>query len=285
MPEDVDRIKRAMVVHAHPDDAEFTAAGTIAKMAAGGVEWTLVIATAGNRGGEGDRTEDELVGVRDKEQRAAADLMGVKNTVNLGYDDGSLTPSLELRKDITRVIRQYQPDLVVTANPVRNFSFIGGNHPDHLAVGEATLAAIYPTARNPMALPELLEEGLEKWVVKWVYIGGAAQEEANFFVDITDHVETKVAALKSHASQLGDWVDGWVKLQGARAAHDGRERGLVEGDYAESFHRMYTGELDSPDAFKAAFGELPAGFEMPTGPRRASLGTRGRAGASGSVEE
>lgn len=284
MADDIHEIKRAMVVHAHPDDAEFTAAGTIAKMAAAGTEWTLVIATAGNRGGEGDRTEDELVGVRDQEQRAAADLMGVKNIVNLGYDDGSLQPSLELRKDITRAIRQHRPDLVITANPVRNFSFIGGNHPDHLAVGEATLAAIYPTARNPMALPELLaDEGLDKWVVRWVYVGGAAQEDPNLFVDITDHVDTKIAALKSHASQLGDWVDGWVKLQAARTAHDGRERGVVEGDYAESFYRMYTGELDSPDAMRAAFGDLPEGFEMPTGPRRASLGTRGRTPAS--VEE
>jgi LmbE family N-acetylglucosaminyl deacetylase len=168
MPEEQFPIHRAMVVHAHPDDAEFNAAGTIAKLAADGVEWTLVVATGGNRGGEGDRTEAELTAVRIEEQRAAANLIGIKEIVNLGYDDGNLTPSLDLRRDITRAIRQYRPDLVITANAVRNFGPIGGNHPDHLAVGEATLAAIYPTARNPMALPELTAEGLEKWVVTWV---------------------------------------------------------------------------------------------------------------------
>ncbi|HEV3235016.1 MAG TPA: PIG-L deacetylase family protein [Candidatus Dormibacteraeota bacterium] len=274
MPEDEFPIHRAMVVHAHPDDAEFSAAGTIAKLAADGVEWTLVVATQGNRGGEGDRTEAELAAVRIQEQRAAADLIGIKEIVNLGYDDGSLTPSLDLRRDITRVIRQYRPDLVITANPVRNFGPIGGNHPDHLAVGEATLAAIYPTARNPMALPELREEGLEKWVVTWVYVSGAHQAEPNLYVDVSDYVDVKVNALLAHASQLGDWVGEWVRTQSRRAAQEAMERGMGSMEYAEAFYRMYTGELTSGAALKEVFGPLPEGMTLPERTERASLGDR-----------
>jgi LmbE family N-acetylglucosaminyl deacetylase len=263
-----------MVVHAHPDDAEFAAGGTIARMASEGVEWTLVICTEGNRGGEGDRTEEELTRVRVEEQRAAADLMGVTNVVNLGYDDGSLTPSLELRRDITRAIRRYQPDLVITANPVRNFGPIGGNHPDHLAVGEATLAAIYPTARNPMALPELRAEGLEKWYVNWVYVSGAAQVQPNLYVDVTDHVEAKVKALQAHGSQLGDWVAEWVTTQCRRTALEAAERGMGTMDYAESFQRMYTGELNTGEALREVFGPLPEGMKLPERGGRRSLGNR-----------
>ncbi len=131
--EDLYRIERAMSVYAHPDDAEFGCSGTLARMAADGIEVTVVVCTAGNRGGEGDRTEEELAAVRQQEQEAANKILGIANYVNLGYDDGSLMPSLELRKDITRVIRQYRPDVVICGNPVRNLRSVGGNHPDHLA--------------------------------------------------------------------------------------------------------------------------------------------------------
>jgi LmbE family N-acetylglucosaminyl deacetylase len=268
MSEEVFPVRRAMVVHAHPDDAEFSCGGTIARMAADGVEWTMVVATSGNRGGEGDRTEEALTRVRVEEQRAAADVLGINGVVNLGYDDGSLTPSLELRRDITRQIRKYQPDLVVTANPVRNFGFIGGNHPDHLAVGEATLSAVYPTARNPMAVPELLKEGLEKWVVTWVYVTGATLEKPNHYVDVSDYLDRKIEALLRHKSQLGDWVDGWIRVQQRRAAVDAREAGAGEMEYAEAFYRMYTGELNSAEAMKAAFGPLREGMELPQRARR-----------------
>src|SRR5207253_10464689 len=104
--------------------------------------------------------------------------VGIEAYINLGYDADSMMPSLELRKDITRVMRKDRPNLVITHNPVRNFNYIGGNHPDHLAIGEATLAAIYPTARNPMAVPDLLEEALEKWAVHWGYLTGRRLGEA-----------------------------------------------------------------------------------------------------------
>ena len=241
-----------MVVHAHPDDAEFVCAGTIAKLADAGVEWTVVVCTQGNRGGEGDRTEEELARVRDQEQRRAADIMGVKTLLNLGYDDGSLTPSLDLRRDITRAIRQYRPNLVIAANPVRNFGPIGGNHPDHLAAGEATLAAIYPTARNPMALPELLEAGLDKWAVDWVYVAGAYQVPPNLFVDVSATIDRKVQALMAHRSQLGEWVDRYVRGRAAAEAGAAREAGLGDFEYAEAFVKMFTGELSSREAVAEA---------------------------------
>ena len=244
--EAADRIERVLVVHAHPDDLEFTCGGTVARMSAEGVEVNSVICTEGNRGGEGDRTDEELVKVRREEQAAAARVLGIKEVVYLGYDDGSLTPSLELRKDITRQIRRFRPNLVICPNPVRHFGLIHGNHPDHLAAGEATFAAVYPTARNPMALPELLrDEGLEKWVVDWVYVGG--QLERNHYEDITSTVDRKVEALACHKSQLPPEVGGWVKYRDKETAAEAREKGLGDFEYAEGFRKIWTGEIRRPE--------------------------------------
>ncbi len=248
MSEELFPIHRVMSVHAHPDDAEFGCSGTLARMAEDGVEVTIVVCTAGNRGGEGDRSEEELTRVREEEQQAAAAIIGVTNYINLGYDDGSLTPSLELRKDITRVIRKHQPNLVITANPVRNFSFIGGNHPDHLAAGEATLAAVYPTARNPMALPELLQEGLDKWAVDWVYIIGATLEKPNHFEDIGRSIDKKVKALLAHKSQLGEWAGEYARMSAKDSAKRAEKSGVAGLEYAEEFFKMFTGELKSEGA-------------------------------------
>ena len=248
-------IHRAMSVGAHPDDAEFGCAGTLAKLAEDGVEVTVVVCTAGNRGGEGDRTEEELARVRVEEQQAANDILGVKNYVNLGYDDGSLMPTLELRKDITRVIRKYRPNLVITSNPVRNFSSIGGNHPDHLATGEATLAAIYPTARNPMALPELLPEGLEKWVVDWVYITGQTLEKPNLYEDISRTIDKKANALLAHQSQLGDWVGKYARVSAKEAAERAAKVGVEGIEYAEEFLKLFTGEARAEGAAELVAAE------------------------------
>jgi len=248
-------IHRAMSVGAHPDDAEFGCAGTLAKLAADGVEVTVVVCTAGNRGGEGDRTEDELARVRAEEQAAANEILGVSRYINLGYDDGSLLPTLELRKDLTRVIRQHRPNLVITHNPVRNFSSIGGNHPDHLASGEATFAAIYPTARNPMALPELLAEGLEKWVVDWVYVMGQTQETPNLFVDITGTVQKKADALLAHKSQLGEWAGKYAFSSARESGERAAGAGFPGIEYAEEFLKLFTGEPRSEGAAELVAAE------------------------------
>ena len=244
------KVERVMVVHAHPDDMEFGCGGSVAKWTSAGVEVDLVICTEGNRGGEGDRTEDELTAVRRQEQAAAAKVLGVNEVVYLGYDDGYLTPSLELRKDITRQIRRFRPQVVVSPNPVRNFGFIGGNHPDHLAVGEATLAAIYPTARNPMAVPELRDEGLEKWVVTWIYVGGRPYEDMDHFEDVTATIDRKVEALLCHGSQLGPEVAQFIKWWTSQTADKARERGLADFKYAEGFMKLWVGELRRPEDFK-----------------------------------
>jgi LmbE family N-acetylglucosaminyl deacetylase len=243
MSDDLFPVKRAMGVGAHPDDSEFGAFGTLAKLVRQGVDCTLVVVTNGNAGGEGDRTHEELARVRVEEQVAAARVIGIERIINLGYDDGYVTPSLELRKDLTRVIRQYEPDLVISPNAVRNYGYIGGNHPDHLAVGEATLAAIYPAARNPMAFPDLLEkEGLEKWVVNWVYVTGATLERPNHWEDITDVLDKKVEALLAHQSQLPPEVGDWVRSYAADAGRRARKHGGMDYEFAEEFLRLFTGE-------------------------------------------
>ncbi|MFN2464872.1 MAG: PIG-L deacetylase family protein [Candidatus Dormibacteria bacterium] len=248
MSEDLFPIRRAMAVGAHPDDNEFGCFGTLARMVDEGVECTLVIVTNGNAGGEGDRTHAELAKVRVEEQVEAARIIGIprQRIVNLGYDDGHVTPSLNLRRDLARVIRQFRPDLVISHNAVRNYGFIGSNHPDHLAVGEATLAAIYPTARNPMAFPELLEkEGLDKWVVNWVYITGSTLEKPNHWVDIAATVDRKIAALLAHHSQLPPETGDWARQMAVDSAIRGKKHGGVDFEYAEEFLKLFTGELRS----------------------------------------
>ncbi|MGI8607745.1 MAG: PIG-L deacetylase family protein [Candidatus Dormibacteria bacterium] len=246
MTEELFPITRALAIGAHPDDNEFGCFGTLAKLVEQGVECTLVVVTNGNAGGEGDRSREELAKVRVEEQAAAAKIIGIERIINLGYDDGSVTPSLELRKDITRVIRQQRPDLVIQPNAVRNYGFIGGNHPDHLAVGEATLAAIYPTARNPMAFPDLLEkEGLDKWVVNWVYITGSTLERPNHWEDITDTMERKIQALLAHKSQLPPEIGEWIKVMAADSGDRAKKHGGKDYQYAEEFLKLFTGELRS----------------------------------------
>lgn len=246
MTDELFPIKRAIAVGAHPDDCEFGCFGTLAKLVKQGVDCTLVVVTNGNAGGEGDRTHEELTRVRVEEQAEAARAIGIERIINLGYEDGYVTPSLELRKDLTRLIREHRPDLVISHNAVRNYGFIGGNHPDHLAVGEATLAAIYPTARNPMAFPDLLEkEGLQKWVVSWVYITGSTLERPNHWEDITDVIDKKLEALLAHRSQLPPEVGEWVRANAAESGGRASKHVGNEYEFAEEFLRIFTGEARS----------------------------------------
>lgn len=196
-------LERALVVISHPDDAEFGAAATIAQLTAAGVRVDYVVTTDGSKGTEDpDMTPEELSATRMAEQRAAADILGVREIVHLGYPDGYLQPTLELRRDITRQIRRFRPDLVITQNPQRRLDhnpFVG--HPDHLATGEATLASVYPAARDHLNFPELWrDEGLEPWKVRQVLLTGV--EEPNLWLDIGETFETGLAAILAHASQV-----------------------------------------------------------------------------------
>ena len=234
---EIDGIERVLVVVAHPDDCDFGCAGTTARWTDAGVNISYVIVTDGDAGGfDRSITRKEMATIRRREQTEAAAEVGVTDLTFLGYPDGRLTPSIELRRDIARVIRTKQPQRVITQSPVRNFTRIFASHPDHLAVGEATLCAVYPDARNPFAHSELLEqEGLEPYSVADVWMSaavGSAQDTQ--VVDVTDTADRKLAALRCHRSQYTDWdaleqrVRGWLE---ATAKMNGLEPGRLAEQY------------------------------------------------------
>ena len=218
-------LERALVVFSHPDDAEFSAAATIAHLTNAGARVDYVVTTDGGKGTEDPAvTEAELSAMRQAEQRAAADVLGVSEIVHLGYPDGYLEASLDLRRDIVRQLRRFRPDVVIAQNPVRRQDgnpFIG--HPDHLATGEATLAAVYPAARDRLNFPELMEEGLEPWKVRQVLISGV--ERPNLFLDVSDTFDRGLHALLCHASQITDAAAVEERLR-ERAAELGEPVGL-----------------------------------------------------------
>jgi LmbE family N-acetylglucosaminyl deacetylase len=223
-----------LIVTAHPDDVDFGTAGTVAAFTKAGVEVTYCIATNGDAGGS-DRavSRSDMAAIRQREQRAAAAEVGVIDIRFLGHPDGRLQPTIELRRDISRVIRQVRPERVLTQSPERRWDFIFASHPDHLAAGEAAVCAVYPDARNPFAHPELLdEEGLEPWAVNELWIVGVP--EANMAVETTCTIERKVAALLRHESQISDSAGVTARVMDSGRA-SGREAGLPEGSTAELF--------------------------------------------------
>ena len=230
--------ERVLVVMAHPDDVDFGAAGTVSHWTEQGIEVSYCLITDGDAGGfDPDVPRSEIAGIRRAEQTAAAKAVGVEQLYFLGYPDGRLVPSIELRRDISRVIRQVRPGRVLCQSPERNYQRIFASHPDHLAAGEATLCAVYPDARNPFAHPELAAEGLEAHTVPEVWITAANQ--ADVYVDITDHFEAKMEALHSHVSQHPDptGLDDRMRMWGTATAEAG---GLPEGRLAEAFMRIRT---------------------------------------------
>ncbi|HTK06333.1 MAG TPA: PIG-L deacetylase family protein [Ktedonobacteraceae bacterium] len=233
--------KVALVVVAHPDDAEFMAAGTVATWAADGWDVHYVICTDASGGGP-DHAEDVspearkvISNIRKREQRAACDVLGAKDIVFLDYPDGLLEPSMALRRDLVRVFRQYRPSRVICQSPDRNWErgyAIGGYHPDHLAAGTATISAFYPASQNGWDFPELLQEDLKPHKIHEIYFAGAPT--ANFAVDISATIDKKIESLRAHASQLADEFDeieGWIKKW---TVEIGKKHGM---EYAEEFHR------------------------------------------------
>ena len=228
---------RILVIAAHPDDVDFGTAASVATWTDAGLEVIYCIVTDGDAGGS-DRSvsREDMAVIRRAEQTAAAKCVGVSDLRFLGYPDGRVEATLALRKDLARVIRQVQPGRVVCPSPERNYARPGASHPDHRAVGSAAMDAVYPDARNPFAFPELLdEEQLEPWSVPELWIAGGL--EPNEFVDVTETFPRKLAALRSHVSQVGDRDDlegllrGWM-TRTAEAA------GLPEGRLAEAFQVM-----------------------------------------------
>src|SRR3954453_3320620 len=195
-------VERALVVVAHPDDADYGAAGTLAAWTDAGIAVTLLLCTRGEQGGFDDTPRDQMPAIREREQRAAAGELGYDDVRFLdGWSDGWLEPTWELQKSIVRVIRQVRPQRVLTQSPQRMLQRLQASHPDHLAAGEATVRAVYPASENPFAWPELIDEGLAPWKVTELWL--MAHPESSEVVDITDRFDRKVAALRAHASQTG----------------------------------------------------------------------------------
>ncbi len=226
---------RAMVVVAHPDDAEYGCSGTVARWIREGWEVTYVLCTDGSKG-TSDRsiTAEQLTATRTEEQKNAGKVLGLKAVEFLGYPDGYLVPSLNLRRDIAREIRRHRPGVLICPYPIRDLQGpFPGNHPDHIAAGEAALAAIFPTARDHLTFPELLDNGFQPWAVREAWVMGHPKPDV--FVDITEDFDTSVDALLQHASQMAmppdevrtrmrDWKRGRAKGRGI--------------EYAETFKRI-----------------------------------------------
>ena len=228
-----DQIERVLVVTAHPDDVDFGAAGTVASLTARGVAVTYCICTDGDAGGFDPAVpRSEIGGIRRAEQTAAAKVLGVDDLVWLGYPDGALVATLELRRAIAEVIRRVKPQVVITQSPDRNHVRIPASHPDHREAGAAALDAIYPDARNPYA-PNMIDLTSEPWSVLEIWVQG--REVSNKWVDMTDSFDLKLDALLCHASQmsvpreaLAERMRGWFSLTA-------KEGGLPAGRMAEAF--------------------------------------------------
>jgi LmbE family N-acetylglucosaminyl deacetylase len=228
-----------LVIGAHPDDIDFGACGTLATWTDAGARVVYCIVTDGDAGGFDPAVpRSAMVGIRRAEQEAAAKVVGVEEVEFLGYPDGRLVASLDLRRDLARVIRRVRPGRVVAPSPERNWLRIQASHPDHLATGEAALSAVYPDARNPFAFPELLDEGLEPHVASEVWL--MASPRADHVVDISDSIDRKVAALRCHVSQLPD-PDALEERVRAWTATIAQEGGLPPGRAAETFQIVQTG--------------------------------------------
>jgi LmbE family N-acetylglucosaminyl deacetylase len=229
-------IERILVVTAHPDDVDFGAAGSVARRTDAGIDVAYCVVTDGEAGGRHSGIgPSELAELRRVEQTTAAKVVGVTDLTFLGYPDGRLMASIELRRDITRVIRRVRPQRVLCQSPERNYQRIYASHPDHLACGDAALAAVYPDARNPFAHPELLDEGYEPWAAEEIYVMTASGPDT--FVDITDTADCKIEALRSHVSQMPDpeRIEQLVRGWGATLAE---QAGFPPGHLAEGYLRV-----------------------------------------------
>jgi LmbE family N-acetylglucosaminyl deacetylase len=227
--------RSVLVVVAHPDDAEFMAAGTLAKWAREGKEVNYVVCTAGDKGtSDPNLSPSVLAEIRRKEQREACDRVGANELVFLGYEDGVLQNTLQLRRDVVRMIRRFRPDVVVCQDPTSRWSAQGYlNHADHRAAGDATLDAVYPSARDPHVFPDLLSEGLEPHKVREVYVGGTNQPDV--WIDVSETIDVKIHALRAHESQVGPAVRpnrDMEKFIRERLAQVGEPQGMA---YAEAF--------------------------------------------------
>ncbi len=233
-PQKVPRI--VLGVAAHPDDLDFSSAGTVATWAAAGAEVYYLVLTNGNKG-SADRTADPaaLTELRRQEQRDAAAILGVKDVFFCDYEDGALEVTMDVKRDIARIIRQVRPEVVITFDPCMLYNADMGfiNHPDHRAAGQATLDAVYPLARDHLSFPELYrDEGLEPHNVSAVLLANFTNQ--NYHVNITECFDTKIAAIMAHTSQVAD-PEAMKNMMRTMASRIGASAGV---SLAEGFMRI-----------------------------------------------
>ena len=219
----------ALVITPHPDDAEYGVAGTVVKWTRDGKEVIYAVCTNGNKGSNDPEMKPEkLAEIREQEQLAAAKLLGVNEVIFLRHEDQTLEDTPEFRKEIVRLIRTYRPEVVVTSDPYRRYIW----HRDHRITGQVVLDAVFPYARDRLAYPDLLEQGIEPHKVKEVLLWAA--EEPNYFSDITDTYEIKMAALHCHHSQVGHLPSEWTNFIRKRYEQSAEGQGFA---LAEAFYR------------------------------------------------
>lgn len=230
-------VKAALVIVAHPDDADFVCAGTCTQMARQGIEVTYMVLTNGDKGNHNPEiTRNQLIAMRQIEQRQAAARCGIHQVLFMGEEDGFLRPRRDIRKRVTREIRRIRPELIICTNPDRYFVGDGYiNHPDHRNAGLVAIEAIFPAADNPMFYPDMADEGYHPHKIKYLYVHG--HDQPSLKVDITADLETKIAAILCHKSQFADpdaaqkrWRETWAEPQA-----DGSVR------YFEAFKVMHFG--------------------------------------------
>jgi LmbE family N-acetylglucosaminyl deacetylase len=231
-----------LVVAAHPDDPDFGVAGTAARLASEGHAVHYVLCTSGDAGSE-DPTQppEDLIRIREAEQQEAGRIIGLASVQFLRYPDGEVEPSLQLRKDLVRVMRRLEADVVLCQDPRSlvddDSTYL--NHPDHRAAGQAALDAAFPAAGNPSAFRDLLGEGLPPHKVQEVWLYFTSADHVNHWVDITDTMDHKIAALEAHVSQIGDWAkDGGMRREMEKWAADAASRHNLGYKYAEGFQRI-----------------------------------------------
>jgi LmbE family N-acetylglucosaminyl deacetylase len=229
--------KRVLAIFPHPDDAEFSCGGTMARWAREGNEVTLCLVTDGASGSDDPAMTPALLAeTREREQREAARILGISDVLFLRKRDGTIEHTMELRRELTRVMRRVRPDILICGDPSvfwHGNEYI--NHPDHRATADAVLAAAFPSSGNRLYFPELLVEGLEPWKIKDIYVASPAV--ADTWVDITSTIGLKIDALKAHASQMGDWdptetIQEWGRGDGEK--HD------PPVEFAEDFRHFTT---------------------------------------------
>ena len=235
-------IERVLVVTAHPDDVDFGAAGTVATLTDAGIEVVYCLVTDGQAGGfDHSIPRSEMAAIRREEQTKAAAEVGVTDLRFLGFMDGTVEVTMELRHDISLVIRQVRPQVVIAQSPLRNLASTYGSHPDHSATGEATMCAVYPDARNPFAFPGTPCAELEDWKVQevWIQAGPLGGGDDLAEIDITAQADRKMRALRCHASQLVD-PDAMEQRIRDRFRQIAADRGLTEGRSVELFRVVDT---------------------------------------------